>query len=143
MLSFTGMPTAITGAIPHSAQTDIFVDGHRIPKGATLSLAVWACNNDPKLFNDPRVFNPARHNVNLTVAQAAVADVKDRDMWTFGAGRRICPGLPVAERTLFLSIVRLVWTFNITPAKNSNGDPIEIDHDAVTQSIGACPMPYK
>ena len=87
------MPTAIAGAIPHMAREADEFDGYTIPKGATIVLAVWAVNNDPDLFPEPRKFDPGRHNMNLTVWEAAAAsDIRDRDHWTFGAGRRICPG---------------------------------------------------
>ncbi|RDB24652.1 hypothetical protein Hypma_008227 [Hypsizygus marmoreus] len=45
------------------------------------------------------------------VESAKLANVMERDHWTFGAGRRICPGLPVAERELWLAISRLLWSF--------------------------------
>jgi len=138
------MPTAITGSVPHAARSEDSINGYRIPAGATIVLGVWSCNNDPQLFDDPRTFNPARHNLNLSVGQAAVAaDMKDKDMWTFGAGRRICPGLHVAERSLFLAIARLLWTFNIAPAKHPDGTVIDIDPDEVTQSLAARPVPFR
>ncbi|KAH8807482.1 putative cytochrome P450 oxidoreductase [Xylogone sp. PMI_703] len=138
------MPTAISGAIPHAARKADNVDGYYIPAGATVVLAVWSCNNDELQFDDPRVFNPARHNSELSLGQAATAaDVRNRDQWTFGAGRRICPGLHMAEKTLFLAIARVLWAFNITPSKDENGEIIHIDRDAVTQSIAACPLPFR
>ncbi|KAK3948433.1 cytochrome P450 [Pseudoneurospora amorphoporcata] len=36
--------------------------------------------------------------------------------YTFGAGRRICQGLHVADDFLFLSIARLMWAFNFDRA---------------------------
>ncbi|KAG6853246.1 hypothetical protein C0991_005748 [Blastosporella zonata] len=31
----------------------------------------------------------------------------------FGFGRRLCPGIPFAERSLWSNIATLLWTFNI------------------------------
>jgi cytochrome P450 len=138
------MPTAINGAIPHASRAVDEIDGYIIPAGATIVLAVWVANNDPQLFPNPRKFDPARQNTNLSVFEAAVAsDIRDRDNWTFGAGRRICPGMHVAERTLFLAIARILWAFNITKAKDEEGNEIHVDQDEVTQSIAARPMPFK
>lgn len=138
------MPTAIAGAIPHMARETDEIDGYTIPKGATIVLAVWAINNDPDLFPEPRKFDPGRHKTHLTVWEAAAAsDIRDRDNWTFGAGRRICPGMHVVERTLFLAISRILWAFIITRAKDENGNDIYVDRDEVTQSIAACPLPFK
>lgn len=121
-------------------------DGHTytIPGGTSVVLAVWAANNDPHLFPNPRVFDPSRHKPELSLQEASLAsDYHDRDNWTFGAGRRICPGIHVAERTLFLTAARLLWTFDIRKAiDSSTGQEIEVDGDAVTQSIACRPLPF-
>ena len=62
---------------------------------------------------------------------------------TVGSGRRMCPGLNVAERSLYLGIVRLVWAFNITKAKDVDGNEIPIDRDAIEVSQSACPKPFQ
>ncbi|KAJ9637389.1 hypothetical protein H2204_004813 [Knufia peltigerae] len=137
------LPTAISGAIPHASLEDDEVDGYKIPRGTTIVLAVWAANNDPDLFPNPREFDPTRHNASLSFQEAASApDYKDRDNWTFGAGRRICPGIHVAERTLFLVTARLLWMFNIYKARDAHGNEIEVDKDEVTQSIAARPVSF-
>ncbi|KAH0842458.1 putative Cytochrome P450 oxidoreductase [Fonsecaea pedrosoi] len=137
------LPTAISGAIPHAALTDDEVDGYKIPAGCTIVLAVWSANNDPDLFPNPREFDPTRHNADLTFHEASSAsDYRDRDNWTFGAGRRICPGIHVAEKTLFLATARLLWTFNICKARDDQGREIQVDRDEVTQSIAARPLPF-
>ena len=58
---------------------------------------------------------------------AALADVTKRDHFTFGGGRRICPGSWVAERSMFLNLARLLWGFNIEHAKDENGNIIPVD----------------
>ena len=58
---------------------------------------------------------------------AALADVTKRDHFTFGGGRRICPGSWVAERSMFLNLARLLWGFNIKHAKDENGNIIPVD----------------
>jgi cytochrome P450 len=37
------------------------------------------------------------------------ADSTKRPHFTFGAGRRVCPGFHVAERGLFIAIARMLW----------------------------------
>ncbi|RVX72874.1 hypothetical protein B0A52_03227 [Exophiala mesophila] len=137
------IPTAISGAIPHAALADDVIDGYVIPKGATVVLAVWSANNDPVLFPNPREFQPERHDPNLSFSEAAAAaDFRKRDNWTFGAGRRICPGIHIAERTLFLSTARILWTFDIHKSRDQFGQEIEVERDGVTQSIAARPIPF-
>ncbi|KAF5640801.1 oxidoreductase [Fusarium sp. NRRL 52700] len=138
------LPTPISGAIPHAAFADDEIDGYKIPAGTTIVLAVWSANNDARLFPNPREFDPSRHDPSRSLAEAAAAaDYKDRDHWTFGAGRRICPGIHVAERTLFLATARLMWAFDIRKARGPDGSEIEVDRDEVTQSIAARPVPFR
>ncbi|CZR65934.1 related to O-methylsterigmatocystin oxidoreductase [Phialocephala subalpina] len=138
------MPVAITGAIPHATREEDEFEGYHIPKGAGIVMAVWSANNDTNLFTDPRVFNPARHSSKTSLAESAASkDYRDRDQWTFGAGRRMCPGIHVAERTLFIAISRLLWTFSITKDQDMDGNEIYIPPDEVDQSLAACPPPFK
>lgn len=66
-----------------------------------------------------------------------------RDQFTFGAGRRICPGMHVAERSLFLGISRILWAFNITPAKDPNGNEILPDQEKLTQGFVCMPEEFR
>lgn len=105
---------------------------------------MWSANNDPKLFPNPRVFDPSRQNPNFSMGEAALAsDIRDRDHWTFGAGRRICPGIHVAEATLMLTMARILWAFDISKARDVHGREIEVDPDEITQSIASRPLPFK
>ncbi|OCL13766.1 putative cytochrome P450 [Glonium stellatum] len=138
------MPTTILGAVPHSAKSDDEINGYKIPAGAAIVLGVWMLNNESQQFKDPRVFDPSRHDSSLTIFEAATAaDWRVRDQYTFGAGRRMCPGMHVAEKTLFMSIARILWAFNISKAKESSGKEIYIEPDAVTEAIACCPLPFQ
>jgi cytochrome P450 len=139
-------PTGINGALPHAARNNDEIDGYHIPAGAGIVLAVWAANNDDELFPRPREFDPSRHmrNADLSAIEAAQAsDTKDRDHWSFGSGRRICPGMHLAERTLSLAIMRILWAFEISKEKDENGEEVWIEPDEVTQAIAACPLPFR
>lgn len=139
-----GMPTAINGAIPHAAMQEDHYNGYRIPAGAGVVLAVWSANNDPEAFPNPRIFDPTRHNETSTLYECAHAtDVKERGQWTFGSGRRMCPGMHVAENTLLLAISRILWAFDIQPAKDSDGNMVLIERDAVQPGLAAQPAPFK
>ena len=54
---------------------------------------------------------------------------------SFGFGRRICQGIHVAERSLFIAISRLVWGFDIHKAKGSSGEEIDIPADKFSDGI--------
>jgi len=68
-----------------------------------------------------------------------------RDHLTYGGGRRICGGIHVAERSLFLVLSRLLWGFNISLAKDEHGDEIPVDFTLKGVMPGATSVarPYK
>lgn len=148
-------PALVLGA-PHAALRDDEYLGYRIPAGATVLMNTWALNRDPRRYADPRVFDPARFLGDATSAaeSAASTDVARRDHFTFGAGRRVCPGTHVAERTLFLSVARLLWGFDVSKAKEevqSLGDDGKIktswvevtpDQDDVVDGLLNHPGPF-
>lgn len=61
-----------------------------------------------------------------------------RDHFGYGSGRRICVGLHVAERSMFLNIARLCWAFHI--AENPQY-PVNID--AYTAGFLIAPKTFK
>jgi hypothetical protein len=71
--------------------------------------------------------------------------VSKRDHFSFGGGRRICPGLHVAENSLFINIARLLWGFNVEHAKDENGNIIPVDFTTAGLMPGALsnPKPFK
>ncbi|KAH6625117.1 cytochrome P450 [Boeremia exigua] len=109
--SIRWMPTAVL-AIPHSTtQTDSY-RGYTIPAGATVLCNVWALHMDPERNPDPRVFNPGRFaNDARTEFESATGEPTTRNNYIFGAGRRLCQGMHIAERSLFLAAARLLWAF--------------------------------
>ena len=73
---------------------------------------------------------------------ASNPDGSKRDQFTFGAGRRICPGMHVAERSLFLAIARTLWAFNIGPKTDTKGDPVLPDASRLTQGFVCMPQEF-
>jgi cytochrome P450 family 619 len=69
----------------------------------------------------------------------------DRDHYGYGSGRRLCPGIHLAERNLFLGIAKLLWAFDFGPGKNEEGKPIMPDTDPTTgysEGFLVCAKPY-
>jgi len=82
----------------------------------------------------------------LTAAEAATAaDPKDRDHYSYGGGRRICVGMHVAERSLFINLARLLWGFDIRHAKDADGNDIPVDatFKGMLEGATATPKPFK
>lgn len=140
------MPTTILGAVPHAATKDDTYMGFTIPAGAGVMNNVWTINMDPNRAPDPRKFDPNRFidNDQSLSESASNPDGTKRDQFTFGAGRRICPGIHVAERSLFLGMSRLVAAFNFLPVEDpKTGEPLLPDQDKLTQGFVCMPEEYK
>lgn len=59
-------------------------------------------------------------------------------MYFVSNSRRVCPGLPVAERELWLAISRLLWSFSIHEIP---GEPISLEeYEGLS---GRSPLPYR
>jgi cytochrome P450 len=103
---------------PHITIRELIHNGVRLPVGSRIHLNAWAIGHDPNRHADPERFWPERYEGDLTTSEQSKnsADVKNRDHFAFGSGRRICPGYHVAERSLAIAIMRLVWAFEIVPA---------------------------
>lgn len=57
---------------------------------------------------------------------------------TYSYRRRICPGMVIAERELWVAISRLLWTFNIYSAPDEH-----ISLEEYEGNSGRTPMPFK
>ncbi|KAH7159405.1 cytochrome P450 [Dactylonectria estremocensis] len=137
------MPTVILG-VPHALIKEDTYQGYYIPKGATVINNVWSIHMDEKRSPNPRVFNPDRFKGdNTTLYQSAVGDVTKRDNFVFGAGRRLCQGIHIAERSLFLGISRFLWGFDFSPAKGQDGRPMIYDPEDLVGGITVQPANFQ
>ncbi|KAE8414345.1 cytochrome P450 [Aspergillus pseudocaelatus] len=113
---------------PHVSTKDITYNQQRIPKGARLHLNAWAISHDARRHEDPDRFWPERYANDHTTTMQSInsPDVTKRDHFAFGAGRRICPGYHVAERSLAIAIMRILWAFQIqwAPGTKLPVDPL-------------------
>ncbi|OTA08260.1 hypothetical protein A9Z42_0092360 [Trichoderma parareesei] len=142
--SLRWMPATALG-VPHAVTQDDSYMGYHIPKDAGLILNVWAIHNDPKRHPDPRRYNPARWaGDNQNSAQAAVnPDPSKRDHFVFGAGRRLCQGMHIADRSLFLAMARTLWAFDLKrPVDRQTGREVIPDVDNIKDGLFISPMPF-
>lgn len=93
--------------LPRKADADVEIGGFTIPKGAQIMVNVWAIGRDKDIWEDPNAFKPERF-------LGSELDVRGRsfELLPFGAGRRICPGLPLALRMLPLMLGTLILSFD-------------------------------
>nr|VWP01747.1 Uncharacterized protein [Ganoderma boninense] len=124
---------------PHMSTEDFAYRGFFIPKGTVVIGNTWTMHRDPVRHPDPYAFNPDRY-ADDTVPSADSAhlpDVMERDHWSFGIGRRVCPGVILAEKEVFLGLAHMLWAFKISPIP---GVPIDLkEYDGVS---GRSPVPF-
>ncbi|KAI0475658.1 cytochrome P450 [Xylariaceae sp. FL0804] len=125
---------------PHVASDDFVYRGKFIPKGTVMVLNTYTMHHDEQRHPNPEPFNPDRYlDDHLTSsASSNLADPNKRDHWMFGAGRRICPGMWVAEREIWLAVSRLIWAFDLVA---DAAHPIDLkEYDGLS---GRSPVPFQ
>ncbi|QPG99207.1 hypothetical protein C2857_001197 [Epichloe festucae Fl1] len=106
----------------HVAGEDIEYEGLRIPKGAYILSDTWAVLHDPLTYADPFEFDPQRY--------LEPRNEPDPTGEAFGYGRRVCPGRHFADDSLFLTISRLLATFDIKVPVDAQGNKVEVKVEA-------------
>ncbi|KAG9074563.1 hypothetical protein FRC06_010605 [Ceratobasidium sp. 370] len=75
--------------------------GYRIPGNTMVIANIWAILHDPAVYASPDEFCPDRY--------FGDEPAPDPALYAFGFGRRICPGLHIAQQSLWLSIRYGEW----------------------------------
>ncbi|GMJ06011.1 cytochrome P450, family 76, subfamily C, polypeptide 4 [Hibiscus trionum] len=92
--------------LPYKARNDVEICGYTVPKGSHALVNIWAMNRDPKYWNRPLTFSPERF-------MGSKIDYKGGtfEYIPFGAGRRLCLGLPLATRMVHLMLGSMILSF--------------------------------
>lgn len=104
-------------SIAHFTDADVTYKDIVIPKGTAVVCNTVALNLDAASYPDPLSFKPERFigYQRSALEYAAAANANDRDHFSFGVGRRICPGAKFAENTLTFAVASMLWAFEIKP----------------------------
>lgn len=94
-----------------------------------------AIMNDPELFTEPETFQTERF-LNTTNPKLQNFTIH------FGFGRRICPGMYMANQSIFIVLSRLLWAFDIVPTVGDGGRPVIPPDDDFVSGLITRPTPF-
>ncbi|EIN10090.1 cytochrome P450, partial [Punctularia strigosozonata HHB-11173 SS5] len=125
--------------IPHRAMQDERYGTYLIPEGTTIMMNIWGIYHDPDAFDDPESFQPERY-LKTEFGTKRGVDVNDwRRTLLFGAGRRLCPGISLANNTMKIITMNLVWGFDFRQLPGRS--PVDIWSYSTGALMG--PEPYE
>ncbi|CAA7394887.1 unnamed protein product [Spirodela intermedia] len=107
--------------VPRRPSTTCTVAGYRIPEGTKVFVNVWAIHRDPQVWENASEFKPERF-----LHEAGTVDYSGNTFryLPFGTGRRICPGISLAERMVMFILASLLhsadWTLPAGVAPDLN-----------------------
>ncbi|EKM56472.1 uncharacterized protein PHACADRAFT_207702 [Phanerochaete carnosa HHB-10118-sp] len=127
---------SLYSGVPHRLTEDDIYEGYLIPKGSIVIANIWKILHDPKLYANPFVFDPTRF-----LPEDGHTPATDPRGYCFGFGRRICPGLHLADASVFISCVMVLATFGITKTVE-NGTVVEPEVEYTSGTISH-PKPFK
>ncbi|KIY63812.1 cytochrome P450 [Cylindrobasidium torrendii FP15055 ss-10] len=105
--------------IPRAAYKNTDYLGATIPADTEVLLNIWALNRDPAIFDDANSFIPERWLDEDNKANPR------RIVYSFGLGARNCPASFITYRILYLTLVRLVWSFTLHAEPGTDGPNID------------------
>ncbi|KAL8216965.1 hypothetical protein R6Q57_023802 [Mikania cordata] len=107
--------------IPRKAFHDTDFMGYHIPKDTQLFVNAWAIGRDPECWEKPNSFEPERF-------LGSKVDYKGQhfSLLPFGAGRRMCVGVPLAQRVLHLVLGSLLREFDWELEKHVKAETLDM-----------------
>ncbi|XP_004492652.1 geraniol 8-hydroxylase-like [Cicer arietinum] len=97
--------------LPHKCDEIVDILGFNVPKNAQVLVNIWAMGRDPTIWDNPNMFMPERF---------LECDINYKgnnfELLPFGAGKRICAGLPLAHRSVHLIVASLLYNFEFNLA---------------------------
>lgn len=131
---------------PHYTTAPIIYKETYIPANSIVALQQYPIHYDAILSPDPEHFNPDRYLMFPEKSGFyAGGSATSRDHWNFGAGRRICSGLHLAENSMFIVLAKLLWAFDFKPPIDEKGIEKEVDISDEAYEVGGntTPKPFK
>lgn len=126
------MSPGVPGYLTREAPEGGTIDGYYMPPAAQVGVPTWTVHRDPDVYPDPQIFKPERWMVD---SEEQIQ--KLRSCWyPFSTGTRGCIGKNMAYHSIYLTVARLAYSFEI---KSRDPLPLEFhvkDHFAAGEKNG-------
>ncbi|KAL5803896.1 hypothetical protein ACOSQ3_030696 [Xanthoceras sorbifolium] len=128
--------------LPRKCKESCKIEGYDITVGSKVIVNAWAIGRDPNYWMEPESFYPERFlgsSINYKGASF--------ELIPFGAGRKICPGIPFGMANVELPLANFLYHFDWklpNGAKNEDLDMTENFGAAVKRKndLYLIPIPY-
>ncbi|CAN6171505.1 unnamed protein product [Urochloa humidicola] len=98
--------------VPRVSREPCRVLGYDVPRGTTVLVNAWALGRDERYWpGDPEEFRPERFEDDDAVAAVDLRGA-DFELVPFGAGRRMCPGMPFGLALIEHALAGLLLHFD-------------------------------
>ncbi|XP_074282502.1 cytochrome P450 CYP82D47-like [Silene latifolia] len=119
---------------PREFIEDCTINGYYIKKGTQLIVNLSKIFTDPKHWEDPTEFRPERF---LTTHKDIDVKGQHFELFPFGAGRRICPGISFALQVVHLTLASVLHGFEYA---NPNDTPIDMNESFGLTNVKTNPV---
>lgn len=93
---------------------DCEIGGYHIPKDSVIFISPWAMHHNPRYFANPQEFHPDRWTDEFSKA------LPKYTYFPFGAGQRVCIGMPFAMLEATLALAMSVQRFKLELVEGQN-----------------------
>jgi cytochrome P450 len=99
--------------LPRECTKDEEILGYTIPKGTSVVINQFTIAQDPEFYDDPDSFIPSRYIEEPNGLKKGVSQVGRRPGYSFGIGRRECPGKALFFQNIEIALSHVLWAFDI------------------------------
>ncbi|CAO3615735.1 unnamed protein product [Cunninghamella blakesleeana] len=118
--------------VPRMVTEDFEYNDYQFHKGDILLGDVNTMNKTSPSYDHHNTFIADRYiDDQKSMSASANGNIQSRDHYNFGFGRRICPGIYLAETEMFIIWTRLFSRFTIEPAIDENENLVKPNIETV------------
>jgi len=104
------MSPGVPGYLIRESPTDATIDGHIIPATTQIGVPGWTMHRNADIYPEPQIYKPERW---LTESPEELQRLRSVH-FPFSYGPRACIGKNLAYNTIYLTMARLAFLFDIS-----------------------------